>query len=57
MFKSTRKALAAAITGILFTVQTHTGFRLSWSTPETVSTIIGLITLVLVCAFPDMKPA
>lgn len=40
--------------GILFIVQTYTGFSLSWVTPETVSTIIGLITPVLVWAIPNL---
>ena len=57
MFTSIDKALAAAVMGILFIVQTYTGFSLSWVTPETVSTIIGLITPVLVWAIPNKKPA
>ena len=55
MFTSIDKALAAAIMGILFIVQTYTGFSLSWLTPETVSNIIGLITPVLVWAIPNKK--
>ena len=57
MFTSIDKALVAAIMGILFIVQTYTGFSLSWLTPETVSTIIGLDTPVLVWAIPNKKVA
>ena len=57
MFTSIDKALVAAIMGILFIVQTYTEFSLSWLTPETVSTIIGLVTPVLVWAIPNKKPA
>ena len=57
MFTSIDKALVAAIMGILFIVQTYTGFSLSWLTPETVSTIIGLVTPVLVWAIPNKKVA
>ena len=58
IFASIDKALVAAvIMGILFIVQTYTGFSLSWVTPETVSTIIRLITPVLVWAIPNKKRA
>lgn len=39
--------------GILFIVQTYTGMSIGWLTPETVSTIIGLLTPVLVWAIPN----
>ena len=57
MFSSIDKALTAAIMGILFIVQTYTGVSIGWLTPETVSTIIGLLTPVLVWAIPNKKPA
>ena len=49
------KALVAAIMGILFIVQTYMGLSFRWATPDTVATIIGLITLVLVWAIPNRK--
>ena len=57
MFTQIDKALVAAIMGILFIVQTFTGFSTSWISAETVSTIVGLITPVLVWAIPNKKPA
>ena len=53
MFTSIDKALVAAIMGILFIVQTYTGLSFWWATPDTVATIIGLITPVLVRAIPN----
>ena len=53
MFTSMDKALAAMIMGILFIVQTYTGFSTSWISAEAVSTIVGLITPVLVWAIPN----
>ena len=53
MFTSIDKALVAAIMGLLFIIQTYTGFSLSFLTPETVATIVGLITPVLVWAIPN----
>ena len=51
------KALVAAIMGILFIVQTYTGLQLPWATPDTIATIIGLVTPVLVWAIANRKPA
>jgi len=56
MFTTIDKALVALIMGVLFILQTYTGFSLAWLTPETISTIVGLITPVLVWAIPN-KPA
>ena len=55
MFTTIDKALVAAIMGLLFIIQTYTGFALAWLTPETVATIVGLITPVLVWAIPNKK--
>ena len=55
MFTSIDKALVTAIMGILFSVQTYTGFSMAWATPDTFATIIGLITPVLVWAMPNRK--
>jgi hypothetical protein len=57
MFTSIDKALVALIMGLLFIVQTYTGFSTSWIPQETVATIVGLITPVLVWAIPNKKPA
>ena len=53
MFTSIDKALVAMVMGLLFIIQTYTGFSLAWLTPDTVATIIGLITPVLVWAIPN----
>ena len=55
MFTSIDKALVAAIMGILFIVQTYTGFNMAWVTPDTIATIIGLVTPVLVWVIPNKK--
>jgi hypothetical protein len=57
MFTSIDKALVALIMGLLFIIQTYTGFSLSWISAETVSTIVGLITPVLVWAIPNKVKA
>ena len=57
MFTSIDKALVAAIMGVLFIVQTYTGLSMAWVTPDTITTIIGLITPVLVWAIPNKKVA
>ena len=51
--RSTRRS--AAIMGVLFIVQIYTGLQLPWVTPDTITTIIGLITPVLVWAVPNKK--
>ena len=48
---------AAAIMGILFIDQTHTGFSMARAAPDTIATISGLITPVLVWATPNKKVA
>ncbi len=53
MFTQLDKAIVAAVMGILFIVQTYTGFSTSWISAETVATIVGLITPVLVWAIPN----
>ncbi len=55
MFTTIDKALVAAIMGLLFIIQTYTGFDLGWIKPETVSTIIGLLLPVFVWAVPNKK--
>lgn len=55
MFTSIDKALVALVMGLLFIIQTYTGFNLGWISQETVTTIIGLLTPVLVWAIPNKK--
>lgn len=57
MFTSIDKALVAAIMGVLFIVQTYSGFNLSWISHDTVATLIGLLTPVLVWAIPNKQKA
>lgn len=57
MFTQLDKAIVAAVMGVLFIIQTYTGFSTSWITAETVATIVGLLTPVLVWAIPNKKPA
>ena len=53
MFTSIDKALIAAVMGILFIIQTFTGFSLPWMTQDTGATVIGLLTPILVWAIPN----
>jgi hypothetical protein len=53
MITSIDKALVALIMGLLFIIQTYTGFSTAWISAETVATIVGLITPVLVWAIPN----
>lgn len=55
MFTSIDKALIALVMGLLFIIQTYAGVNLSWISADTVATIIGLITPVLVWAIPNKK--
>lgn len=55
MFTSVDKALTALVMGLLFIIQTYTGFSVAWLTPDTVATIIGLLTPVLVWAIPNKQ--
>lgn len=57
MFTSLDKALVAAIMGILYIVQTFTGFNLGWISADTITTLIGLLTPVLVYYVPNKKVA
>jgi hypothetical protein len=57
MFTSIDKALVAMVMGILFIINTFFGVNVSWISQETVATIIGLITPVLVWAIPNKTPA
>ena len=52
-----RRYAVAAIMGTLFIVQTYTGLQLPWATPDTIATIIGLVTPALVWPIPNKKMA
>ena len=47
--------MVAAIMGILSIVQTYTGFSMAWAKPDTIATIIGLVTPVLAWAIPNKR--
>ena len=53
MFTSIDKALVAMVMGLLFILNTFFGVNVTWISQETVATIIGLITPVLVWAIPN----
>jgi hypothetical protein len=57
MFTSIDKALVAMIMGLLFIIQTYTGFSTGWISADAVATIVGLITPVLVWAVPNKSPS
>lgn len=57
MFTSIDKALVALVMGLLFIIQQFTGVSLGWISQETVTTVIGLLTPVLVWAIPNKTPA
>lgn len=57
MFTSIDKALVALVMGLLFIIQQFTGFNLGWISQETVTTVIGLLTPVLVWAIPNKTPS
>ena len=57
MFTSMDKALVAMVMGLLFIITTYFGYDLSWVKQETVATVIGLLTPVLVWAIPNKAKA
>jgi len=57
MFTSIDKALVAMVMGLLFILNTFFGVNVTWISQETVATIIGLITPVLVWAIPNKVKA
>jgi hypothetical protein len=56
MFTSIDKAIVAMVMGLLFILQTYFGLNTSWISQETVATLIGLLTPVLVWAIPNKTP-
>ncbi|HLP66393.1 MAG TPA: hypothetical protein VK181_02620 [Rhizobium sp.] len=61
MFTSVDKALAALLAAIVYLLQVWLKIDLSWLlqvlTPETIATLIPIVTPVLVWAIPNKKPA
>jgi len=55
MITSVDKALVAMVMGLLFIIQSFTGFNLSWISETQITTIIGLLTPVLVWAIPNKQ--
>lgn len=53
MFTSIDKALVAMVMGVLYILNTFFGLNVGWISQETVTTIIGLLTPVLVWAIPN----
>ncbi len=53
MFTSIDKALVAMVMGLIFILNTYLGVNLSWVSQETVATVVGLITPVLVWLVPN----
>lgn len=58
MFTSIDKALVALIMAVIWLINFFFGYNLSWITQETIATIVGLLTPILVWAVPNKaKPA
>lgn len=58
MFTSIDKALVALIMAVIWLVNFFFGYNLSWITQDTIATIVGLLTPILVWAVPNKaKPA
>lgn len=58
MFTSIDKALVALIMSAIWLINFFFGLDLGWVTQDTVATIVGLITPILVWAVPNKaKPA
>lgn len=58
MFTSIDKALVALIMSAIWLINFFFGLDLGWVTQDTVATIVGLVTPILVWAVPNKaKPA
>ena len=55
MFTSVDKALVALIMALIWLINFFFGYNLSWISQDTVATIVGLLTPILVWAVPN-KP-
>lgn len=57
MFTSVDKALVALVMAVIWLVNFFFGVNLGWITQDTVATIVGLLTPVLVWAIPNKAKA
>jgi len=58
MFTSIDKALVALIMSVIWLINFFFGYNLSWLSQDTIATVVGLLTPILVWAVPNKaKPA
>lgn len=57
MFTSVDKALVALIMALIWLINFFFGYNLSWISQDTVATIVGLLTPILVWAVPNKPKA
>ena len=58
MFTSVDKALVALVMAVIWLINFFFGYNLSWISQDTVATVVGLLTPILVWAVPNkVKPA
>lgn len=57
MFTSVDKALVALVMAVIWLVNFFFGVNLGWITQDTVATVVGLLTPVLVWAIPNKAKA
>ncbi len=57
MFTSVDKALVALVMAVIWLLNFFFGVNLGWITQDTVATIVGLLTPVLVWAIPNKTAA
>ena len=57
MFTSIDKALIALIMAVIWLVNFFFGYNLSWISQDTIATVVGLLTPVLVWAVPNKSAA
>lgn len=57
MFTSVDKALVALIMAIIWLINFFLGYNLSWISQDTVATVVGLLTPILVWAVPNKPKA
>ena len=53
MFTSIDKALVALIMSIIWLINFFFGYNLSWISQDTIATLVGLLTPILVWAVPN----
>lgn len=57
MFTSVDKALVALVMAVIWLVNFFFGINLGWISQDTVATVVGLLTPVLVWAIPNKATA